>query len=56
MSMNTNALMSQMTVCHTPRPMIRASGDSTRAARRPVMSPASTVASTPENSNCSAAR
>ena len=56
MSMNTNALMSQMTVCHTPAPISRASGERTRAARWPVMSPATTVARTPDMPTCSAAR
>ena len=55
MTRNTNALIAQITICHAPLPKRRASGDSTRAARCPVMSPATTVASTPETPSDSAA-
>ena len=53
---NTIALIAQIRICHAPRPSSRASGERTRAARRPVISPATTVASTPDSPNCSAKR
>jgi hypothetical protein len=54
--MKTKTLITQIVVDQTPRPSRRASGDRTRAPRWPVMSPATTVDSTPENPSSSAAR
>ena len=56
MSMNTKLSMRKMRMVQTPPPMSRPSGDSTRAARRPAMSPATTVARTPLTPRPSAMR
>ena len=55
-SMNAKPLIVNVTMFHTPPPISRAWGDSVRAARRPAISPATTVASTPLTPSASAGR
>ena len=54
--MNAMPLIMKMTMFHTDRPISRAFGDRTRAARRPAMRPATTAARTPLTPSASAGR